>query len=235
MTTYASTRGVALERAYKHWRERGALLELPSTQPTAPPLTIAISRETGAGGTSIAEEIAAELGWPLYDRELVAQIAEDTGVHTELLEKLDEKKPNWLTDCLEGFSDHKNISGAAFAIRLRKILFALYCHGNCVIVGRGAAQILPPKHTLRVRFVAPKNARIARMSELLDPGVDVEQAVLQSDKDRESFVKSYFFKDPNSHTGYDLTLDTSRFSHAGCAEIILSAIKAHHENAKVSS
>ncbi len=235
MTTYASTRGVALERAYKHWRERGALLELTSSQPAAPPLTIAISRETGAGGTTIAEEIATELGWPLYDRELVAQIAEDTGVHKELLERLDEKKPNWLTDCLEGFSDQKHISGAAFAIRLRKILLALYTHGNCVIVGRGAAQILPPKHTLRVRFIAPKDVRMERMSKILGPAEDVEQAVLQSDKDRESFVKSYFFKDPNSHAGYDLTLDTSRFSRAGCAEVIRSAIKAHHEHAELGS
>ena len=229
MTTYATTRSEALERAYQHWRERGALLEQPRSKQKEEHLTIAISRERGAGGSAIAHRIAERMGWPLYDRELVDQVADDAGIHAQLLERLDEKRPNWLAECLEGFSGQKNMSGVGFAIRLRKVLFALYCHGNCVILGRGAAQVLPAKNTLRIRLVAPKKARVERMSKTLESQNDAERFVTESDRDRASFVKSYFLKDPNAIEGYDLTLDTSRFSQDGCVNIIADAIKAHQE------
>ncbi len=227
MTTYANSRGAALERAYQHWRERGALLKLPVHKDTRPPLTIAISRELGAGGSAIAHAIAEKKGWPLYDRELVEQISEDTGIRSQLLEKLDEKSPSWLAECLEGFSDERNISGAGYAIRLRDILLALYYHGNCVILGRGAAQLLPPEKTLRIRLVAPKSLRIERMSKILGSQDDAVRIVTESDRDRESFVRRYFFKDPASLESYDLTLDTSRFSRNGCVNTLLSAIEGH--------
>lgn len=227
MTTYATSRGVALERAYQHWRERGALLKLPIPKSTAPPLTIAFSRELGAGGSAIAHAIAERIGWPLYDRELVDQISEDTGIRSQLLERLDEKCPSWLAECLDGFSEERNISGAGYAIRLRKILLALYYHGNCVILGRGAAQVLPPEKTLRIRLVAPKSMRIERMSKILGSQDDAVRIVTESDRDRESFVKRYFFKDPASPESYDLTLDTSRFTREGCVSVIASAIKGY--------
>ena len=227
MTTYTNSRGVALERAYQHWRERGALLKLPFPKHPEPPLTVAISRELGAGGSEISQAIAERMGWPLYDRELVSQISDDTGIRSQLLEKLDEKNPSWLAECLEGFSEERNISGAGYAIRLRKILLALYYHGDCVILGRGAAQILPPEKTLRVRLVAPLGTRIERMSKILGSQDDAVHMVTESDRDREAFVKRYFFKDPASSECYDLTLDTSRFSQEACVDIIATAIEGH--------
>lgn len=225
MTTYSSSRGASLERAYQHWRERGALLELPHSEPADTPLTIAISRELGAGGSAIAHAVAERMGWPLYDKELVDQISEDTGVHTQLLEQLDERRPNWFAECLSGLSDHKNMSGVGFAIRLRKVLVALYCHGHCVILGRGAAQVLPTERTLRIRLVAPREARVERMSKILGSVEDADRMVNDSDRDRAAFVKSYFMRDPNTTLGYDLTIDTSRFSRGGCTNVILSAIE----------
>ena len=93
MTTYSTSIGASLERAYRHWRERGALLEFSPPSETQPPMTIAISRQLGAGGGAIAGKIAEKLDWPLYDRQLVDKIAEDSGFQSQLLENLDEKRP----------------------------------------------------------------------------------------------------------------------------------------------
>lgn len=226
MTTYATSRGLGLERAYQHWRERGALLGIPSVEDQGPSATIAISRESGAGGAEIARAVAARLEWPVYDRELVDKIAHDSGVRAPLLQTLDEKRPNWLAECVEGLSEEKTMSGAGFAVRLRKTLIALYCHGNCVILGRGAAQILPAERTLRIRLIAPRPWRVTKAAQHFESPANAGSQVDEIDRGRVDFVKSYFLKDPTDLLGYDLTVDVSRFSASDCSDFILAALAA---------
>jgi cytidylate kinase len=232
MTTYSSSRGAALERAYHHWRERGALFDLSASKETVPAVTIAISRERGAGGGTIAHAIADQLGWPVYDRELVDKIAADSGVRAQLVEQLDEKRPNWIDECLQAFSAEKQMNGASFAIRLRDTLLALYCHGNCVILGRGAAQVLPEKRTLRIRLIAPQLYRVQRATDHLGISQEAERHVAEIDRQRAQFVKTYFLRDPSHVHDYDLTIDTSRFSTTECRDLILLALQARQSRVK---
>ncbi len=225
MTTYSSSKGAALERAYHHWRERGSLQNRPVAKDDETPITIAISREYGAGGSVIAQAIADRLDWPIYDRELVEKIAADSGVRSQLLDQLDERQPNWLTECLESFNEEKPMSGVGFAIRLREILLALYFHGSCVIVGRGAAQVLPAKQTLRVRLIAPKLYRVQQATDRLGISCGAAHEVTERDRQRNAFVKHYFHQDPADVHGYDLVIDTSRFDTTDCLELILMALK----------
>lgn len=226
MTTYANARGAGLEGAYRHWRERGALLRTEIPQEKSPGLTIAISREVGTDGGAIAHQVAEQLGWPCYDRELVERIAEDSGVRSELLDKLDEHRPNWVAECLESFSAGKHLSGAAYAKRLRDVLLALYCHGDCVILGRGAAQILPPQQCLRVCLIAPKLHRVTQATGRLGVSEEANQQVAADDRERIEFVKSYFHKDPTDLRQYDLVLDTSRFSEESIVKILVATALA---------
>ena len=46
---------------------------------------ITISREYGAGGHSIGQRVARELGIPIYDRDIVKKTAEASGYSTELV------------------------------------------------------------------------------------------------------------------------------------------------------
>jgi cytidylate kinase len=226
MTTYADTRGAGLQRAFEHWRERGALLDIEAAKPAQPGITIAISRERGAGGTDIAHRVAEQLNWPVYDQELVGRIAADAATEAQLIEKLDEKRPSWLAECLDALTEEKSMTGAAFAIRLRKILLALYCHGNCIILGRGAAHVLPEKRTLRIRLVAPETHRVQKATDHLGIAEKAAHHVADIDRARVDFVKSYFQKDPTDPHEYDLTLDSSRFSEEQCRDFILMALNA---------
>ena len=226
MTTYADTRAAGLQRAYEHWRERGALLELDAAKPAKPGITIAISRERGAGGSAIAHLVAQQLDWPVYDQELVGKIAEDASIQAKLIEKLDERRPSWLSECLDALTEEKSMTGAGFAIRLRKTLLALYCHGNCVILGRGASQVLPEKRTLRIRLLAPETYRVQKATDHLGIAEDAARQIADIDRQRVDFVKSYFQKDPTDPHEYDVTLDTSRFSEDQCRDFILMALNA---------
>ncbi len=66
--------------------------------------TIALSREAGALGTSVANELSRRLNWPVYDHELLVELAKDLGVETRLLEEADEKPASWLQEVAEAFA-----------------------------------------------------------------------------------------------------------------------------------
>ena len=59
----------ALVSAGQHWQT-----QRKEKKSTALAFTIAVSRQVGARGSSVAREIGARLGWPVYDRELLEQI-----------------------------------------------------------------------------------------------------------------------------------------------------------------
>ncbi len=68
------------------------------------PFTIALSRETGTGGTLIGRELGDKLGWVVYDDQLLERIAQDMGLRTHLLKSVDERRHSWLLETAETFS-----------------------------------------------------------------------------------------------------------------------------------
>lgn len=55
---------------------------------------ITISREFGSGGRTIGREVAAKLGIPCYDKDLIEKIAEETGYAKEYIADESEYAPN---------------------------------------------------------------------------------------------------------------------------------------------
>ena len=49
---------------------------------------ITISREFGSGGRFIGEEVAKKLGIKYYDKEIIGQIAKESGLHQSILRKM---------------------------------------------------------------------------------------------------------------------------------------------------
>src|SRR5580693_9420052 len=54
-------------------------------------LSIAISREAGARGATIAKRAGEKLGWEVYSQELLDFVAQNASVRKELLDKLPAK------------------------------------------------------------------------------------------------------------------------------------------------
>jgi len=90
------------------------------------------------------------------------------GLRATLLESVDERRKSWLLEFLDGLSSVPAVSESAFVRNLIETVLALGAHGECIIVGRGAAQILPAETTLRARLVAPLSERIATKARALD-------------------------------------------------------------------
>jgi cytidylate kinase len=216
----------AMERAERHWQTSGR--SGPAAAPAAPistGLTIAISRQAGTHGPAIARAVSERLHWPVYDRELLEQIGGEMGMRARLLESVDEKHVGWLHECLQSFHSTPGVSASGFVHRLVEMLLSMAAHGECVIVGRGAAQVLPAGRTLRVRLVAPLADRVEAVR--VERGISREEAVrwiANTDAERSQFVLNHFHKDPADPSLYDLVLNPARLSPAGCADLIVAAL-----------
>jgi hypothetical protein len=98
---------------------------------------------------------------------------------------VDEKQQSWLQECMQALAAVPTVNASAYVRRIVDLLVSLAIHGQCVIVGRGAAQILPADSTLRVRLVAPFKERIVRVQQR--HGINAQQAaswIEQTDADR---------------------------------------------------
>ncbi len=214
-----------LDHLARHWAtRRHAAQQSGSRSPHA--FTIALSREAGAQGTLVAREVGRRLGWPVYDHELLERIAQEMGLHSSLLETLDERRLHWMLEAFESFAGTPSVSESAYVQQLIKTVLALGAHGECIIVGRGAAFVLPIRSTLRVRLVAPRQWRIRTLSQQL--GITYQEAeprVETIDRDRLASFRELFVKDPAAPYHYDLVLNVAEFSLANCAELIIEALQ----------
>jgi cytidylate kinase len=214
-----------LERARRHWKTRmteGAV----DIAPAAPAYTITLSREAGAGGSLVARSVGVRLGWPVYDHELLQRIAQEMGHRATLLESVDERQVSWLRSFLESFSSARAVSDSGFVRHLVEVILALGAQGECILVGRGAGQILPPETTLRVRLVGPVRERIAAVSRRR--GISREEAaryVETTDRERVRFVADHFHKDATDPRNYDLVLNSSRLALLECTNLIVETLR----------
>jgi cytidylate kinase len=200
--------------------------------PDSPALTIALSRQVGAGGTSIATEVGNRLGWPVYDHALLERIAQEMHLRTRLLESVDERQTHWLTECAEAFSREPSINTNAYVRHLIQTILSLGAHGSCLIVGRGAPYILPRATTLHVRIVAGREHRVLGLSR--ERGIaraDADAQLDEIDRERIAFIKNHFVKDPRDPENFDVVLNSSCFSYAECADLIIEAL--HRLEARV--
>jgi cytidylate kinase len=190
-----------------------------------PPFTVAVSREAGALGSTVAAEVGRRLNWPVYDKELLGPIAEKAGATPFDLEGLDERTMGWLEEVTTNLVRSSHVSPYGYLKHLIGTVRALGAQGHCLIVGRGASWVLPPETTLRVRLVAAMPDRVRAVAERqhLSPR-NAEVWITQTDAERARFVKKNFGADPADPHQYDLVLNTSRLSVADCTEAILGTL-----------
>jgi cytidylate kinase len=219
----------------RHWesRHRAEAAQRTALPHTAQAFTITLSREAGTLSSTVAQEVGKRLGWQVYDHELLERIAQEMQVRTALLESVDERRQSWLLESVEAFlaTPEKSewlplVSASAYVRHLVETILALGLHGECVIVGRGAAFILPAETTLRVRLVAPVKNRIATLSrKLAISEKEAARRIRTIDRERTDFVQDHFLKDATDPSQYDLVLNAGRLPVAAQAGLIVEVLR----------
>jgi hypothetical protein len=206
---------------------RGQAAPAGAAPPAGAPFSIAISREAGAFGRSVAAEVGRRLGWPVYDRELLDKVAEEMRRPPAALQGVDERPGSFLEDCLAGLLRDYHVTADVYLKYLLGAVRGLGAVGRCVIVGRGANFILPAETTLRVRLVASREDRTQVAARLLNlPVADAAAWVERTERHRAEFMRRSFGQDPADPHHHDLVLNMSRLSVEEAADTVVGMLRA---------
>ncbi len=224
-----------LEHVHLHWEELHEE-QAQARRSASLPLTIALSRQAGTPAAEVAGEVGRRLGWPVYDEELPRRVAHELGLDVRQLERFDERRQSWLLECIESLAAAPNVSESIYVLRLVKVIQSLGAKGNCILVDRGAAYILPPRSTLCVRLVGAREDRAAALARRLGlTHREAERKVDELDRERASFIRDHFRRDPLDPLNFDLILNTSHLSPRACASQIVEALHQREAEPGVAS
>jgi len=196
--------------------------------PEAPAsLTIAISREAGSRGGSIARRAGSKLGWQVYTQELIEYISQEGQVRQDLMAAIQPAGLRWAEERFQSLLREQNLSQHPSIGNLARIVLALGAQGEVILLGRGAGSILPAATTLHVRIFAPLADRIAYMGQWMRLTLDeAAEQVRVRDTRRAEFIATHFHRQPGDPYQYDLLLNSSLLGEDLCAELIAQAARA---------
>lgn len=193
-----------------------------------------IGREYGSGGYTVAKLLSERLGIKLYDKELLAQAAKNSGFCEEILENHDEKPTSsFLYSLVMDTYSGGNYSSAPFLDMPlnHKVFLAQFDtikkiaeQESCVIVGRCADYALASYPECMNIFVhAEMEDRMKRISRREDVTENKAKDMIQKrDKQRASYYNYYTCKKWGDARSYDMTLNTSKIPLEKCVDLILA-------------
>jgi len=181
---------------------------------------ITISREYGSGGGMVAEEVAKHLGWRLIDRSMVAEVARRAQVDPSVAAHFDEAADPWFHHLVkalwrggyEGVASRvetEALDSQTMAAVTGGIILEAATLGECVIVGRGGQCLLRQRDdTFHASVYAPRELKIAALGERLEPHIDIEGCMEETDRRRAAYIRRTFGADWKDHRLYHLMISS---------------------------
>ena len=190
---------------------------------------ITISREFGSGGRFIGEEVARKLGIAYYDKNIISQIAEKSGLSPEYIQENTELSPKkgLFAYALAGRDiTGKSVEDMVYEAQ-RKVILDLAKKEPCVIIGRNADYILKDRDdVLNVFIHGNMPEKIQRITDLYN--VEKQKAVkMMEDTDKRRKTNYNFYTDQNwgKASNYTLCLNSSQLGYDRCEKIIMECSK----------
>lgn len=189
---------------------------------------ITISREFGSGGRFIGEEVAKKLGIKYYDKDIIGQIAEQSGFSPEYIQENAELSPK------------KGLFAYAFAGRditgksvedmvyeaQRKVIMEIAEKESCVIIGRNADFILKDRDdVLNVFIHGAESEKVKRICKLYHV-TETDAIKMMTDIDKRRMTNYRFYTDRKwgMAGNYTLSLNSSQLGYDRCEQIIIECI-----------
>lgn len=189
---------------------------------------ITVSRQFGSGGRAIGKAVAEKLGIPCYDSEIIARVAQSSGLSKEYIEQTGEYSAHltWLGRALGATHSAGTLNNEDRVwVEQRKIILDLAESGPCVIVGRCADYILKDRSDLLTVFVhADDKSRAERIVRLYGERAEKpEKRLREKDKRRSAYYKYYTETEWGVASNYHISLDSGALGIEKCVEIIACA------------
>src|SRR6202021_2908286 len=182
---------------------------------------IPVERGDGSGGGEIAQLLAKQLGWKLWDQLLTEEIARLADCPKSVVEGREERPDPLYYRLFKSFL-RGSYEGSINAHKLKlvdsecilKFTEQVVQHaaktGNSVIVGRGSQQFLKNrKDTLRVFLYAPREDKVRRLLARGKSEAEAEQLVDTIDRERIAFIQKYFHVEWPDRSIYHSMINTA--------------------------
>jgi len=194
---------------------------------------ITISREFGSGGRTIGRMVAEQLGIPFYDKELVEQVALESGFAPKFVEEHGEHSPG--RSLLSYAFAPQGVPGVMNGLSTADFLWNIQCSvilqladkGPCVIVGRNADYILKDRPDVLHAYIhADMEYRADRIVRLYGESEKSPEARLQEkDKRRRVNYQHYTGRTWGQAQNYDICLNAGTLGIEQCVQILVNMAK----------
>ena len=194
---------------------------------------ITISREFGSGGRTIGRMVAEQLGIPFYDKELVEQVALESGFAPKFVEEHGEHSPG--RSLLSYAFAPQGVPGVMNGLSTADFLWNILCSvilqlaekGPCVIVGRNADYILKDRPDVLHAYIhADMEYRADRIVRLYGESEKSPETRLQEkDKRRRVNYQHYTGRTWGQAQNYDICLNAGTLGIEQCVQILVNMAK----------
>jgi cytidylate kinase len=200
---------------------------------------LTFEREYGSGAAAIARNVAARLGWKLWDQLLTDEICRRMECDRQHVERHEERRDPlhyrffkaFLRGSFEGSLNEPRMRVAdAESIRrlTEELVRAAAAEGGSVIVGRGSAYYLRDSpDAFHVFIYAPFEEKVRRLQlegRSQDEAVQLAESV---DRDRAAFIKEHFGIEWPARQFFHVMINSTMGEEAAVRTIVncLSAVK----------
>lgn len=188
---------------------------------------ITISRETGSGGRTIAEQVASILGYRLIDKTIIGE------VYSKYVSLEFGLNIGYVPDFWNEFAKRTDDRRERMVSALNDVIQAFAHHDNMVILGRSSFAVLKDyADVLNVRIQASLPVRIQRVMERrhISSAEQAKTLILQSDHMRAAFIDQFYGSRWDCSMCFNLVLDTGKMNEGFATNWIVHAVAAmpHH-------
>jgi hypothetical protein len=193
---------------------------------------ITLSRQYGCEGLELAGLLLEKLNqrdeqqrWKLFHKELLKQLAEDTGLTEEIIEKERFSKPSLLKDFFRGLLKNNVPGGYEIRKGITMMVRTAAFEGYAVIVGQGGtAATADLDNGLSIRIEAPNEWRIARIS-IRENLSKEDAAVRMAEVDAQrQYLQEIYEQQKSRRPAFNLMFDNAMFTREQIVDMILMAM-----------
>lgn len=179
---------------------------------------VTIAHAAYSSGGVIADMVAKRMDYRSLDREVLIEASQRYGIPEAKYAEVLEAEGHWWERWRESLR--------LYRITLQAAMCEVAQGGKLVYHGRAGQQLLPGvRHVVHVLIVAPMDYRVEQVRA--QKGLDGENArnfLRELDRVRGRRFRALFNDDWQDPVGYDLVLNSARFTAEGATSTIVAAI-----------
>lgn len=185
-------------------------------------MIVVVSRESGCGGHEIAFRLAKKLGVAFYDKKIIAEIAREKGLNTNMPE-FNSGSVNTDTSKLKELINTSSSDRKAIQDLVREL-----AKDDCVIVGRlGLFLIKDECDDLTSFYIhAEEDIKVTRIMSRHGVSIDTaERGISRIDRERKMYLEKVLGKNWGNTSNYNFSIDSGYLGLNGSVDLMINILE----------